>query len=239
MVKLRGTDNFRKGETILTTNIASMIDHTLLKPEATKEQIEKLCAEAKEYTFASVCVNPTWVKTSAELLTGTPVKVCTVIGFPLGASTPETKAFETTDAINNGAGEIDMVLNVGAMKSQDLDLVKRDVEAVVNAAKGKAIVKVILETCLLTKEEIKVASQLSKDAGADFVKTSTGFSTGGATFEDVALMREVVGPDLGVKASGGVRSLEDVQKMIEAGATRIGASSGVQIVQGLTSNSDY
>ncbi|MGB3259454.1 deoxyribose-phosphate aldolase [Paenisporosarcina sp.] len=223
----------------MTTNIASMIDHTLLKPEATKEQVEKLCAEAKEYTFASVCVNPTWVKISAELLTGTPVKVCTVIGFPLGASTPETKAFETTDAINNGAGEIDMVLNVGALKSQDLDLVKRDVEAVVNAAKGKAIVKVILETCLLTKEEIKVASQLSKDAGADFVKTSTGFSTGGATFEDVALMREVVGPDLGVKASGGVRSLEDVQKMIEAGATRIGASSGVQIMQGLTSNSDY
>ena len=223
----------------MTTNIASMIDHTLLKQDATKEQVEKICAEAKEYTFASVCVNPTWVKISAELLTGTPVKVCTVIGFPLGASTPETKAFETTDAINNGAGEIDMVLNVGALKSQDLDLVKRDIEAVVNAAKGKAIVKVILETCLLTKEEIKVASQLSKDAGADFVKTSTGFSTGGATFEDVALMREVVGPDLGVKASGGVRSLEDVQKMIEAGATRIGASSGVQIMQGLTSDSDY
>lgn len=223
----------------MTTNIASMIDHTLLKQDATKEQVEKICAEAKEYTFASVCVNPTWVKISAELLTGTPVKVCTVIGFPLGASTPETKAFETTDAINNGAGEIDMVLNVGALKSLDLDLVKRDIEAVVNAAKGKAIVKVILETCLLTKEEIKVASQLSKDAGADFVKTSTGFSTGGATFEDVALMREVVGPDLGVKASGGVRSLEDVQKMIEAGATRIGASSGVQIMQGLTSNSDY
>ncbi|PUB12529.1 deoxyribose-phosphate aldolase [Paenisporosarcina sp. OV554] len=223
----------------MTTNIASMIDHTLLKQDATKEQVEKLCAEAKEYSFASVCVNPTWVKTSAELLTGTPVKVCTVIGFPLGASTPETKAFETTDAINNGAGEIDMVLNVGALKSQDLDLVKRDLEAVVNAAKGKAIVKVILENCLLSKEEIKVASQLSKDAGADFVKTSTGFSTGGATFEDVALMREVVGPDLGVKASGGVRSLEDVQKMIEAGATRIGASSGVQIMQGLTSNSDY
>ncbi|MFC6039837.1 deoxyribose-phosphate aldolase [Paenisporosarcina macmurdoensis] len=223
----------------MTTNIASMIDHTLLKQDATKEQVKKLCAEAKEYTFASVCVNPTWVKISAELLTGTPVKVCTVIGFPLGASTPETKAFETTDAINNGAGEIDMVLNVGALKSQDLELVKRDIESVVNAAKGKAIVKVILETCLLSKEEIKVASQLSKDAGADFVKTSTGFSTGGATFEDVALMREVVGPDLGVKASGGVRSLEDVQKMIEAGATRIGASSGVQIMQGLTSNSDY
>lgn len=216
-----------------------MIDHTLLKQDATKEQVEKICAEAKEYTFASVCVNPTWVKISAELLTGTPVKVCTVIGFPLGASTPETKAFETTDAINNGASEIDMVLNVGALKSEDLDLVRRDIEAVVNSAKGKAIVKVILETCLLTKDEIKVASQLSKDAGADFVKTSTGFSSGGATFEDVALMREVVGPDLGVKASGGVRSLEDVQKMIEAGATRIGASSGVQIMQGLTSNSDY
>lgn len=216
-----------------------MIDHTLLKQDATKQQIEKLCAEAKEYVFASVCVNPTWVKTSAELLTGTPVKVCTVIGFPLGASTPETKAFETKDAIQNGAGEIDMVLNVGALKSEDLALVKRDIEAVVEAAKGKAIVKVILETCLLTKEEIKVASQLSKDAGADFVKTSTGFSTGGATVEDVTLMREVVGPNLGVKASGAVRSLEDVEKMIEAGATRIGASSGVQIVQGLTSNSDY
>lgn len=216
-----------------------MIDHTLLKQDATKQQIEKLCAEAKEYVFASVCVNPTWVKTSAELLTGTPVKVCTVIGFPLGASTPETKAFETKDAIQNGAGEIDMVLNVGALKSEDLALVKRDIEAVVEAAKGKAIVKVILETCLLTKEEIKVASQLSKDAGADYVKTSTGFSTGGATVEDVKLMREVVGPDLGVKASGAVRSLEDVEKMIEAGATRIGASSGVQIMQGLTSNSDY
>ncbi|WP_394187695.1 deoxyribose-phosphate aldolase [Paenisporosarcina quisquiliarum] len=223
----------------MTKNIASMIDHTLLKQDATKQQIEKLCAEAKEYVFASVCVNPTWVKTSAELLTGTPVKVCTVIGFPLGASTPETKAFETKDAIQNGAGEIDMVLNVGALKSEDLALVKRDIEAVVEAAKGKAIVKVILETCLLTKEEIKVASQLSKDAGADFVKTSTGFSTGGATVEDVTLMREVVGPNLGVKASGAVRSLEDVEKMIEAGATRIGASSGVQIMQGLTSNSDY
>ncbi len=216
-----------------------MIDHTLLKQDATKQQIEKLCAEAKEYLFASVCVNPTWVKTSAELLTGTPVKVCTVIGFPLGASTPETKAYETKDAIQNGAGEIDMVLNVGALKSEDLALVKRDIEAVVEAAKGKAIVKVILETCLLTKEEIKVASQLSKASGADFVKTSTGFSTGGATVEDVTLMREVVGPNLGVKASGAVRSLEDVEKMIEAGATRIGASSGVQIMQGLTSNSDY
>lgn len=223
----------------MNTNIASKIDHTLLKPEATKEQIEKLCAEAKEYTFASVCVNPTWVKLSADLLTDTPVKVCTVIGFPLGASTSKTKAFETTDAIENGAGEIDMVLNVGALKSKDIELVKRDIEAVVHAANGKAIVKVILETCLLTKEEIKLASKISKEAGANFVKTSTGFSTGGATIEDVSLMREVVGPDLGVKASGGVRSLEDVESMIHAGATRIGASSGVQIMQGLTSSSDY
>lgn len=223
----------------MNTNIASKIDHTLLKPEATKEQIEKLCAEAKEYTFASVCVNPTWVKLSADLLTDTPVKVCTVIGFPLGASTSKTKAFETTDAIENGAGEIDMVLNVGALKSKDIELVKSDIEAVVHAAKGKAIVKVILETCLLTKEEIKLASKISKEAGANFVKTSTGFSTGGATIEDVSLMREVVGPDLGVKASGGVRSLEDVESMIHAGATRIGASSGVQIMQGLTSSSDY
>ena len=223
----------------MTTNIASKIDHTLLKQEATKEQIEKICAEAKEYSFASVCVNPTWVKVCAELLAGTTVKVCTVIGFPLGASTSETKAFETVNAIENGAGEIDMVLNVAALKSNDTELVKKDIEAVVQSAKGKAIVKVILETCLLTREEIKLASQLSKDAGADFVKTSTGFSTGGATIEDVKLMREVVGSEMGVKASGGVRSLEDVENMIQAGATRIGASSGVQIMQGLTSSSDY
>jgi len=223
----------------MTTKIASTIDHTLLKPESTREQVEKLCAEAKEYNFASVCVNPTWVKLSAQLLEGTPVKVCTVIGFPLGASTPTTKAFETADAIENGAGEIDMVLNIGALKTNDVELVKRDIEAVVQSAKGKAIVKVILETSLLSKEEIKLACQLSKEAQADFVKTSTGFSTGGATIEDVSLMREVVGPNMGVKASGGVRSLEDVEKMLQAGATRIGASSGVQIMQGLTSSSDY
>lgn len=223
----------------MTQNIAALIDHTLLKQDATKEQIEKLCEEAKTYTFASVCVNPTWVNLSAKLLQDSPVKVCTVIGFPLGASTSAVKAFETTDAIANGADEIDMVINVGALKGQDHELVQKDIEAVVNAAKGKAIVKVILETCLLTKEEIKVASELSKAGGADFVKTSTGFSTGGATVEDVKLMRETVGPDLGVKASGGVRSLEDVQAMVEVGATRIGASSGVAIMQGLTSNSDY
>lgn len=221
------------------TNIASYIDHTLLKPEATKEQIVKLCQEAAEYKFASVCVNPAWVAVSAKELENSPVKVCTVIGFPLGASTSETKAFETTDAIAKGAEEIDMVINIGALKSGDAELVKNDIKAVVDAASGKAIVKVIIETCLLTDEEKALASSLSKEAGADFVKTSTGFSTGGATIEDVKLMRETVGPDLGVKASGGVRSLEDLQAMIDAGATRIGASSGVQIMQGLTSNSDY
>lgn len=221
------------------TNIASLIDHTLLKAEATAPQIEQLCKEAAEYNFASVCVNPAWVSLAAKQLEKSEVKVCTVIGFPLGASTSETKAFETSDAIGKGAGEIDMVLNIGALKSGQEDVVKADVEAVVNAAKGKAIVKVILEICLLTDEEIKLASRLSKEAGADFVKTSTGFSTGGATVEAVRLMRETVGPDLGVKASGGVRSLEDVEKMVEAGATRIGASSGVQIMQGLTSDNDY
>lgn len=221
------------------TNIASYIDHTLLKPESTESQVIQLCKEAAEFKFASVCVNPTWVETAAAELTGSGVKVCTVIGFPLGASTPETKAFETTDAISKGAGEIDMVLNVGALKSGNTDHVKKDIEAVVQAAKGKAIVKVILETCLLTDEEKATASRLSKEAGADFVKTSTGFSTGGATVEDVKLMRQTVGPELGVKASGGVRSLEDVEAMIEAGATRIGASSGVKIMQGLTSDSDY
>ncbi|TWT08259.1 deoxyribose-phosphate aldolase [Planococcus sp. CPCC 101016] len=221
------------------TNIASYIDHTLLKPESTESQVIQLCKEAAEFKFASVCVNPTWVETAAAELADSGVKVCTVIGFPLGASTPETKAFETTDAISKGAGEIDMVLNVGALKSGNTDHVKKDIEAVVQAAKGKAIVKVILETCLLTDSEKETASRLSKEAGADFVKTSTGFSTGGATVEDVKLMRQTVGPELGVKASGGVRSLEDVEAMIEAGATRIGASSGVKIMQGLTSDSDY
>ena len=223
----------------MTQNIAALIDHTLLKQDATRSQIEKLCEEAKANVFASVCVNPTWVKLSSTLLQDSPVKVCTVIGFPLGASTSAVKAFETTDAIANGAEEIDMVLNVGALKDQDYDYVQSDIAAVVNAAKGKAIVKVILETCLLNDEQIVKASELSKLAGADFVKTSTGFSTGGATVEAVKLMRETVGPDLGVKASGGVRSLADVQEMVKAGATRIGASSGVEIMQGLESKSDY
>lgn len=223
----------------MTNNVAKMIDHTLLKADATKGQIEKICAEAKEYNFASVCVNPTWVKLSSDLLNGTEVKVCTVIGFPLGASTPETKAFETKNAIENGATEVDMVINIGALKGGDNELVERDIRAVVDAAKGKALTKVIIETCLLTEEEKVRACELSVKAGTDFVKTSTGFSTGGATAEDIALMRKTVGPDLGVKASGGVRSAEDAQKMIEAGATRIGASSGAAIVNGLTSDSDY
>ncbi|MBN8200599.1 MULTISPECIES: deoxyribose-phosphate aldolase [Bacillaceae] len=223
----------------MTNNVAKMIDHTLLKADATKEQIEKICAEAKEYNFASVCVNPTWVKLSSELLNGTEVKVCTVIGFPLGASTPETKAFETKNAIENGATEVDMVINIGALKGGDNELVERDIRAVVEAAKGKALTKVIIESCLLTEEEKVRACELSVKAGADFVKTSTGFSTGGATAEDIALMRKTVGPEIGVKASGGVRSAEDAQKMIDAGATRIGASSGAAIVNGLTSDSDY
>ncbi|MDO3410239.1 deoxyribose-phosphate aldolase [Saccharibacillus sp. CPCC 101409] len=220
-------------------NLASMIDHTLLRADAAEAEIAKLIEEAKAYTFASVCVNPTWVSYAAERLAGTPVKVCTVIGFPLGASTPETKAFETRDAIQNGAGEIDMVLNIGAIKSSDAALAERDIRAVVEAAEGKALVKVIIETCLLTDAEKVLACELAVRAGADFVKTSTGFSTGGATAEDVALMRKTVGPAIGVKASGGVRSREDMEKMIEAGATRIGASSGVKIMQGEQSDSSY
>lgn len=219
--------------------IAKTIDHTLLKAEATKDQIEQLCTEAKEYQFASVCVNPTWVAYASELLKGTGVDVCTVIGFPLGANTPETKAFETTNAIENGATEVDMVINIGALKNGDDSLVERDIQAVVNAAKGKALTKVIIETSLLTEEEKVRACKLAVSAGTDFVKTSTGFSTGGATVDDIALMRKTVGPTIGVKASGGVRSAEDAKNMIDAGATRIGASSGIAIVKGLVSNSDY
>ncbi|WP_221565665.1 deoxyribose-phosphate aldolase [Alkalihalobacillus sp. TS-13] len=220
-------------------NIAKMIDHTALKPELTKEDIVKLAEEAKEYSFASVCVNPTWIGTAYQILKDTDVKVCTVIGFPLGASTPETKAFETKNAIENGATEVDMVINIGALKSKNYELVEKDIKAVVDAAKGKALTKVIIETCLLTDEEKKQACELSVKAGADFVKTSTGFSTGGATQEDVALMRKVVGPEIGVKASGGVRGPESAKEMIDAGATRIGASSGIAIVKGETSQSDY
>lgn len=223
----------------MAVNIAAMIDHTLLKPEATRQQIEILCQEAKEHGFFSVCVNPTWVSTARELLNGSNVKVCTVIGFPLGATTSETKAFETRNAIENGADEVDMVINIGALKDQNDELVEKDIRVVVEAAKGSALTKVIIETSLLTREEKIRACKLSVKAGADFVKTSTGFSTGGATIEDIKLMRETVGPNIGVKASGGVRNTEDTQKMIEAGATRIGASAGVAILKGLTVAGDY
>ncbi|WP_102691285.1 deoxyribose-phosphate aldolase [Rummeliibacillus pycnus] len=222
----------------MAKNYASYIDHTLLKPEATEEQIIKLCEEAKEFNFASVCVNPVWVSVAAAELKEATSKVCTVIGFPLGASTSATKAFETKDAIANGADEIDMVINIGALKGGQYDLVENDIKAVVEAANG-TLVKVIIETCLLSEEEKVKACELSVTAGADFVKTSTGFSTGGATAEDVALMRKTVGSEIGVKASGGVRSLEDLEGMVAAGATRIGASSGVKIMKGQKSKTDY
>jgi deoxyribose-phosphate aldolase len=216
-----------------------MIDHTALKPDTSKEQIVTLCTEAKEYMFASVCVNPTWVETAAELLKDSGVDICTVIGFPLGASTPETKAFETKDAISKGATEVDMVINIAALKGENYQLVERDIRAVMEVAKGKALIKVIIETCLLTDEEKKHVCRIAVQAGADFVKTSTGFSTGGATVEDITLMRKVVGPTIGVKASGGIRSKADAEAMITAGATRIGASSGISIVNGETSTSTY
>lgn len=223
----------------MKNNIASLIDHTLLKPEACRKDIEKLVAEAKKYSFASVCVNPTWVKTASELLKESSTKVCTVIGFPLGANTTETKAFEAKDAIEKGAQEIDMVINVGALKERNIELVSKDIKAVVEAAEGKALVKVIIETSLLSDEEKILACELAVKAGAHFVKTSTGFSTGGATVEDVALMRKTVGTDVGVKASGGVRNIEDMDRMVLAGATRIGTSAGVAIVEGNQSNSSY
>lgn len=214
-----------------SSSIGSMIDHTLLKPEATAEQVKKLCREAIEYKFASVCVNSTQVPLVAQMLRGSGVKTCSVVGFPLGAMSTRAKAEETKDVIENGATEVDMVINVGAAKAGDWDLVKKDIEAVVNAAKGRALVKVIIETCLLTDEEKVKACTLSKLAGADFVKTSTGFSTGGATVEDIKLMRLAVGPNMGVKASGGVKDYKTALAMINAGATRIGTSSGIAIVK--------
>jgi len=214
-------------------NLAKMIDHTLLKPDATQQEIAQLCFEARKYGFASVCVNPTWVSLCAQLLQGSQVKVCTVIGFPLGATSSETKAFETETAIRQGATEIDMVINIGALKARDLETVAKDIRGVVNAAHSRGIiVKVIIETILLNDEEKTIACLLSKEAGADFVKTSTGFAGGGATIHDVELMRKTVGPQMGVKASGGVRTFEDAESMIKAGATRIGASAGVKILQG-------
>jgi deoxyribose-phosphate aldolase len=212
--------------------VAAMIDHTLLKPDATRKDVQALCREAAEHRFASVCVNPTWVAECARLLQGSPVKVCSVVGFPLGATTPDTKHYETRRAIFDGAREIDMVINVGALKSGDLRVVERDIEAVAAPCREAGVLsKVIIEAALLTDDEKVTACTLAKAAGADYVKTSTGFGPGGATAADVALMRRVVGDEMGVKAAGGVRDLEGLKAMVAAGATRIGASAGVRIVQ--------
>ena len=212
--------------------VASMIDHTLLKPDATRRDIEALCREAAEYRFASVCVNPTWVAVCASLLQSTGVKVCSVVGFPLGATTPDAKHYETRRAIFDGAREIDMVINIGALKSGELRVVERDIEAVTFPChEAAALSKVIIEAALLSDDEKITACTLAKAAGADYVKTSTGFGPGGATAADVALMRRVVGEEMGVKAAGGVRDLESLKAMVAAGATRVGASAGVRIVQ--------
>lgn len=212
--------------------IQQYIDHTLLKPDATEEAVKKICAEARQYEFASVCVNAYYTSLVRKELEGTNVKTCVVVGFPLGATTKEVKAFETKQVIENGAQEVDMVINVGALKAKNYDVVREDIKAVVDAAKGKALVKVIIETCLLTDEEKVKVCQIAKEVGADFVKTSTGFSTGGATAHDVKLMRDTVGTEMGVKASGAVRTREDADAVIAAGASRIGASSSISIVEG-------
>ncbi|MFN8586321.1 MAG: deoxyribose-phosphate aldolase [Candidatus Eisenbacteria bacterium] len=212
--------------------MASLIDHTLLKPDAPRMEVEQLCREAAQFCFASVCVNPNWVALCREMLRGTGVKVCTVIGFPLGAHLPDVKAYETRRAVEQGAEEVDMVINIGALKSKDYALVEQDIHGVVQAAGKDVVVKVILETTLLTHDEKIMGCSLSKAAGADYVKTSTGFAGGGATVEDVQLMRETVGPEMGVKASGGVRTRDDAEKMVAAGATRLGASAGVKIIRG-------
>ena len=211
--------------------LAGMIDHTILKANASEAEVRKVCEEALEYGFASVCINPANISLASEMLKGSKVKVCTVIGFPLGANTSAVKAFETDDAIKNGAQEVDMVIKIGKLKDKDYEYVKNDIKAVVDASKGRALSKVIIETCLLTDEEKAKACELAKEAGADYVKTSTGFSTGGATPEDIKLMRETVGPEMGVKASGGVRTYEDAMAVVENGATRIGASASIAIVE--------
>ena len=228
----------RLGVDHIPTDIAGYIDHTLLKPEATEQQIRQLCAEAAEFGFASVCVNPTWVSLAARLLAGAKPMVATVIGFPLGATLPDVKAYETRRALEEGASEFDMVINIGALKSKNFRLVEQDIAGVVSAAQGHTV-KVIIETALLTDEEKVEACVIAKAAGADFVKTSTGFASKGATAEDVALMRRVVGSDMGVKASGGIRSAQDAKAMIEAGATRIGASAGVKIVKEIKDKETY
>ena len=213
-------------------DLAKYIDHTLLKPESTRADIARVCEEAKHYNTASVCVNPCWIGFVAEQLKGTDIKPCCVIGFPLGATLPEVKAYETAAAIRDGAKEVDMVINVGALRGAEFETVYEDIKAVVDAAAGKALVKVIIETCLLTDEQKVIACKLAKHAGADYVKTSTGFSTAGAKVEDIRLMRETVGPEMGVKASGGVRTKADAEAMIAAGASRIGASSSKKIIEG-------
>ena len=214
------------------TSLAQMIDHTLLKADATQDQIAQLCYEARKHGFAAVCVNPSYVKLCSQLLRGSPVHVCTVVGFPLGATSPEVKAYEAQQAIDDGATEVDMVINIGALKSKDYALLERDIASVGRTCHaGRALLKVILETALLTDEEKVIACQLAKAAGADYVKTSTGFGPAGATAHDVELMRHAVGPEMGIKAAGGIRSLEDAKAMVAAGATRIGASASVKIVQ--------
>ena len=220
--------------------IASLIDHTILKPQATEENVKTICEEALKFGFCSVCINPYWIPTASKLLKESNVKICTVIGFPLGANSSAVKVLETSQAIKEGADEVDMVINVGALKSGDLNSVKNDIQGVAQVASDANVVsKVILETCLLSNEEIETACKIAQEAGADFVKTSTGFSSGGATVETISLMRKTVGNSMGVKASGGVRSLEDLVNMVKAGATRVGASSGVQIMKGKQSQSDY
>lgn len=231
----KGLDNV---DAIQPKDLARIIDHTYLKPDGDREQIEKLCAEARQYKFASVCVNTTMVHLASELLKDSGVNVCAVIGFPLGAGTTASKVFEAQEAVRCGAVEVDMVINVGALKSRDYALVEYDIRKVVQGVEG-TLVKVIIETCLLTDEEKVIACALAKAAGAHFVKTSTGFSKGGATVEDVALMRRVVGPEMGVKASGGIRDAETAIAMVKAGATRLGVSASVAIVQGGKSNSNY
>jgi deoxyribose-phosphate aldolase len=229
-----GADRIASTLGIMPTDgsLAHMIDHTLLKPDASQDQIAQLCHEARKYSFASVCVNPANVKLCAQLLKGSGVPVCTVVGFPLGATPTEVKVFEAQQAVREGASEVDMVINVGALKSKDYEVVERDIASIARASHaGNAILKVIIEAALLTDEEKVVACQLARVAGADFVKTSTGFGPGGATLEDVALMRRVVGPTMGVKAAGGIRTYVDAQKMIAAGASRIGASASVRIMQ--------
>ena len=229
-------DNLQAPQISAKEQIAQYIDHTLLKPEATVADIEKHCLEARQFNFFSVCVNPSYVKLSANILQGCSVKVCTVIGFPLGANTPYLKGEETRQIIDLGADEVDMVLNIGALKSGDHDLVKNDIEAVVKAA-GQTLTKVILETALLSREEILIACRICKESGANYVKTSTGFSKGGATAEHIQLMRNAVGKDLGVKASGGIRNTETAELMLASGASRIGASASIAIVQGTDAGS--